>query len=98
MLAHRILSKVNTTRITRNNGPFTLGSKPPGIGLTAISKYQYRANANKNYNLLPTVLKQIKKPSIFKKSVKRYLRNNDDLPANRSSDPAAGRTNSSMAI
>ena len=84
-LAHRMISKINHTRLTRNNGPFQLGSRPTGLGKTLITKYQYRPNAYENYNNLPLVIKQIKKPKFFKLRTKRYLKNNDDLPTNRSS-------------
>ena len=82
-LAFRMLSKINTTRTTRQSGPFLLGPRPPGLGRTKTTKYQYRTNAYRHYNDLPLVLKQIRRPIIFKKRLKRYLRNNDDLPSNR---------------
>ena len=84
-LAYRMLTRINTTRTTRQSGPFLLGPRPPGIGRTLTTKYQYRNNAYKHYNDIPLILKQIKRPVIFKRRLKRYLRNNDDLPTNRSS-------------
>ena len=82
VLSYRILSKINHTRTTRNNGPFLLGPKPSSVGNSITSKYQFRANSYKNYDSLPQVLRKITKPVIFKKRVKRYLKNNNDLPTN----------------
>ena len=89
LLAHRVMTKVNQDRRTRSNAPFEIGRKPPGLGRTLITKYQYRPNLYEKYNSLPLVLKQIQKPLIFKKRVTRYLKNNDDLPTNRDTDQAA---------
>ena len=82
VLSHRILSKINHSRPTRNNGPFLLGPKPITVGRSITSKYQFRANVYKNYDNLPQVLRKITKPVIFKKRVKRFLKNNNDLPTN----------------
>ena len=82
-LAHRMLSRINTTRTTRQSGPFLLGPRLPGLGRTLTTKYQYRTNAYRHYNDIPLVIKQIRWPIIFKKRLKRYLHNNDDLPTNR---------------
>ena len=86
-LSYRIMSRINHTRLTRHNGPNQLGPKPSGIGRSIYIKYQYRANAYSNYKDIPEILREIKQPVIFKKRLKRYLRNNDDLPTNRSTGP-----------
>ena len=91
VLAHRILTRINHNRRTRNNGPFQLGPRPAGIGRSGNTKYQYRPNAYAIYNEVPQIIKDIKSQKIFKKRFKRYLKNNDDLPTNRSSDPADGQ-------
>ena len=83
-LAFRMLTKINTTRTTRQSGPFLLGPRPLGLGCTLTTKYQYRTNAYRHYNDIPLVIKHIRRPVIFKRRLKRYLRNNDDLPTNRS--------------
>ena len=59
-LANMILTRISHTRLTRNNGPYQLGPKPPGIGCTMFTKYQYRANFYANYQDIPLVIKQIK--------------------------------------
>ena len=92
-LAHRMLSRINTSRTTRLSGPFLLGPRPAGLGLTRTSKYQYRANAYRHYKDIPLVLKQIRRPIIFKRRLKRYLKNNDDLPTNRSQSQLSPESN-----
>ena len=67
VLAFRMLSRISHARISRRNGPFQLGPKPPEIGLSNISKYQYRSRI---YEQIPLILKQIQKPTIFKKRLK----------------------------
>ena len=86
-LANRILSKINHNRITRMNGPHHLGPRPAGIGISKFTKYQYRANSYRNYRDIPDILKEISRPVIFKRRLKQYLKNNDDLPTNRPSSP-----------
>ena len=85
VLSYRILSKINHTRATRHNGPFLLGPPPAGIGLTKVTKYQFRPNAYHHYQDIPMILKQIKGQKTFKKRLKRYIFNNGDLPTNRHS-------------
>ena len=84
VLNFKFTSKMNKIRNTRSNAPFSLGNKPPGVGTTKNTKYQYRPNAYKYYSQLPLILRQIKKPHIFNKRVKRWLKNHDDLPENKS--------------
>ena len=93
VLANRMLSKINSTRITRQNGPFQLGPRPPGLGRTRNTKYQYRPNSYDIYQQIPLVLKQIPKPKLFKKRLKRYYLNNDDLPQNRDPTPTTTSQN-----
>ena len=83
VLAHRLIAQMPTGRITRKTGPFKLGNRPAGVGLTKYSKYQYRANLYRYYEPIPQVLKEIKNLDKFTKRVKRWLINNDDLPTNR---------------
>ena len=64
-LAYRIMSQSNQDRRTRSNAPFEIGRKPPGLGRTALTKYQFRANLYAKYSSLPLILKQIQKPVIF---------------------------------
>ena len=80
VLAHRTISRIQSSRDTRLSGPYKLGPKPAGIGTTAASKYQYRANSYRHYEPIPLVIKKITKPHIFKKHLKRWIINNDDLP------------------
>ena len=87
VLANRMVSQMNSLRITRQSGPYQLGPRPPGLGRTATTKYQFRPNAYRIYQEIPLVLKQITKPKLFKKRLKRYYRNNNDLPHNRDSTP-----------
>ena len=75
-LAYRMLSKINHNRTTRHNGPHQLGPHPPGVGLSMLTKYQYRPNSYRHYKDIPMVIKEIKKPSTFKKRLKRYLMDN----------------------
>ena len=67
ILANRMISQINSLRITRQSGPFQLGPRPPGLGRTASTKYQYRPNAYSIYQEIPLILKQITKPTLFKK-------------------------------
>ena len=71
VLANRILSKINHTQITRTNGLFKLGPKPSRLGNSKFTKYQY--NAYYIYDKIPQVLREIKKPKIFKNRLKQYL-------------------------
>ena len=82
-IAHRIMRKIDHTRLTRRNGPFMLGPRPAGFGKTKTMRYQYRYNAYRHYEDIPQILKEIREPTKFKKRLKRYLYNNDDLPENR---------------
>ena len=67
LLAHRVMSNVNQERRTRSNAPFEIGRKPPELGRTMATKYQYRPNLYEKYSALPIVLKQIERPVIFKR-------------------------------
>ena len=82
-LNYKFTSKMNNTRITHTTGPFRLGNKPPGVGNSKLSKYQYRPNAYRYFEQLPQVLREIRKPHLFNKRVKRWLKNNDDLPTSK---------------
>ena len=90
---HKITSGMQKQRITRNCGPYKLGSKPAHIGTSKYSKYQYLANSYRMYQDIPQILKEIKKPDKFKQRVKRWLMNNDDLPAVRNNDTIDPSTN-----
>ena len=73
-----------------------MGPRPPRVGRSKWTKYQYRANAYKHYKDIPMILKMIKRPDTLKKRLKRYIRNNDDLPTNTSHLPANGNPNQSQ--
>ena len=68
------------TRHTRATEPFKLGPKPHNTGQTKFSKYQYRAQAYSHYDQIPLVIREIRNPKNFKKRLKRWITNHDDLP------------------
>ena len=65
VLAYRTNSQIQSTRDTRQSGPFKLGPKLAGTGTTKASKFQYRANSYRLYSQIPQVLKEITKPPPF---------------------------------
>ena len=83
LLSARYLVDNESVRPTRLTGPFSLGSRPKNIGRTRLTSQHFRSTSYKIYNNIPDILKEIKKKKIFKKRLKRYLMNNDDLPENR---------------
>ena len=64
-----------------------MGSRPRNTGTTTTTSQQFRARSYQIYQEIPDVLKDIKKPEIFRKRLKRYYANNDDLPENRIHTP-----------
>ena len=86
VINHLLVDGMKNKRTTQSNGPFRLGPKPAGVGQSKTSKYQYRANAYQYFSEIPQILREIRKPHLFNKRVKRWLRNNDDLPTNRQYD------------
>ena len=87
LLAARYTVTSESTRPNRLTGPFRLGSRPKNVGKTRITAQHFRSTSYKIYDNIPNILKEIKKKKIFKKRLKHYLMNNDDLPENRESIP-----------
>jgi hypothetical protein len=74
---------IETQRTTRRTGPNKAGNPPVSLGRTLITRGTYRYTSYQIYSEVPEVLKRIKKPTLFKRRLKRYLVSNDDLPYNR---------------
>ena len=89
LLAARYAINNESISPTRLTGPFSLGSRPKNVGKTRTTSQHFRSTSYKIYNNIPVILKEIKKKKIFKKRLKRYLMNNDDLPENRVSIPGS---------
>jgi hypothetical protein len=70
-------------RQTRANMPGKLGNKPNSLGRTNYTKYTYRNLAYTHYSSIPSELTDIISSVNYKKRIKRYLTNNDDLPIHR---------------
>ena len=82
LLAARFLSTQESTRPTRLTGAFRLGARPRSVGKSRISAQHFRLTAYNIYKDIPDILKDFPNSNIFKKSLRQYLYNNDDLPEN----------------
>ena len=83
LLTQRITNTTVSTRHTRMTGDNKLGARPRNVGRTTTTSQHFRASIYKIYEEIPEIIKEIKKPKIFKQRLKRYYLNNDDLPYNR---------------
>ena len=66
--------------ITRLSGPYKLGPRPNTIGRTSLTKNHYRAKAYDYWADIPEIVQKISTPHLFKKWVKRSIKNKKDLP------------------
>ena len=82
MMAYRIIKKhqIPDQHTTRMSGPGKLGSKPPKIGKTNLTKYQFRAAAYRIYAQLPTEITDIKNTKRFMHWVKKFMTNPKNIP------------------
>ena len=82
MMAYRILKKyqIPDQHTTRMSGPGKLGAKPPKIGNTVLTKYQFRAAAYRIYAQLPTEITDIKSTKRFMHWVKKFMTNPKNIP------------------
>ena len=76
---HKILIANNSIN-TRSNLGNKLGTKPKNIGKSQYTKNQFCSKAYNIYNLIPSIITSIENKALFKKYLKRYLLNNNDLP------------------
>lgn len=77
-LHEKLISGVTGT--TRSFANKKLGTRPRQYGQTMFTKNTFTTTAFDTYNKLPGILTSIPIKSIFKIRLKRYLRNNEDLP------------------
>ena len=72
-----------SSRPTRLTGKFKLGTRPRNVWKTTTTAQQFRAKSYSIYEEIPQILKDIKIKIKFKKRLKIYYKNKDDLPHNR---------------
>ena len=65
---------------TRNKLGNKLGMKPNNIGKTQYTKNKFCSRSYKIYNSIACIITSIPKKEIFKKYLKKYLMNNNNLP------------------
>ena len=82
----RIIRKQNHQ--TRNNTGNKPGNKPDHMGNSPYSRNQFCARIYGIYNKIPSIITSIEQPHIFKKYLKSYLMDNNNLP-----DPAFYKIN-----
>ena len=81
VLAHKIKPRMDVPILeTRLSGKYKLGPRPKGVGRTLITKHQYRAKSYDYWHQVPPEIQSIQKPKLFKKWLKRALKDPKDLP------------------
>ena len=81
LLAHKMKPSSQTPeKETRLSGKYKLGSRPAHIGRTQITKYHFKAKSFHFWAQIPDSIQSIPLPHLFKKWLKRWVRDPKDLP------------------